>query len=68
MTWSTVAAKKPVSKPTVPIDIVVQEKEVKNDYWNDTKYGFKFKTVEQQIVETFRKDGFEPPQKVYGRP
>ena len=65
MTWSSVTAKNcPAKAPTSPI----KKQEIKNDYWGDSKYDCGWKTVEQQVVNSYQKLGFEPPEGVYGRP
>tara|TARA_Y100001978_G_C23688837_1_gene433486 strand:+ start:538 stop:771 length:234 start_codon:yes stop_codon:yes gene_type:complete len=70
MSWSSITAKNCPAKPptpTQPIKKVIQE-EVKNDYWNDPKYDCNWKTVEQQIIKSYKKLGLEPPKTIYGRP
>ena len=67
MSWSSIAKKNcPAKPPTAPIKI--QQKELKNDYWNDSKYDCGWKTIEQQTVESFQKLGLEVPKSIYGRP
>ena len=65
MTWSSVTAKNcPAKAPTSPI----KKQEIKNDYWNDSKFDCDWKTVETQVKESYLKLGFDVPQNVYGRP
>ena len=65
MTWSKIAAKNcPAKAPTSPI----KKQEIKNDYWNDSKFDCGWKTVETQVKESYEKLGFDVPQNVYGRP
>jgi hypothetical protein len=67
MSWSSIAKKNcPAKPPTAPIKI--QQKEVKNDYWNDPKYDCGFKSVETQIKKSYKKLGLEVPKTIYGRP
>ena len=66
MTWSNIA-KRNASKTLEHSPKKIEKKEVKNDYWNDSKYDCSFKTVEQQISESYKRLGFEPPKSIYGR-
>ena len=65
MSWSSIAKKNcPAKPPTAPIKI--QQKEVKNDYWNDSKYDCGWKTIETQIKESYERLGLHPPKTIYG--
>ena len=73
--WSKIAAKNcPKTQPKGPNhDLILVKNDTKKveeipDYWSEAKFDCNWKTVEQQVSESYQKAGQDVPISVYGRP